>query len=135
MNRLIAAIALTPMLLASGAVAQTVTDEVAMQLWCGTAFTIAFGGEPPEELSDEEIAQGRAFYDGGQQLIAIAEQAHLDAGYTQEAIDQLRADLVAEVTPVVAGEAQDAKHSFEECIAILPPPAEGGASDTSSSAM
>jgi len=134
MKRLIVAAALTPMLLASGAFAQTVTDEVAMQLWCGTAFTIAFGGEPPEDLSDEEVAQGRAFYDGGQQLIAIAEQAHLDAGFTQEAMDQIRLDLVAEVTPVVAGEAQDTKFTFEDCIAILPPP-DGGTAPSSSSGM
>jgi hypothetical protein len=131
MKRLIAAAALTPMLLASGAFAQTVTDEVAMQLWCGTAFTIAFGGEPPEDLSDEEVAQGRAFFDGGVQLIALAEKAHLDAGFTQDAVDQLKTDLVAEVTPVVAGEAQNAKHTFEDCIAILPPP-DGGAASSSS---
>jgi hypothetical protein len=134
MKRLIAAAAVTPMLLASGVFAQTVTDEVTMQLWCGTAFTIAFGGEPPEELSDEEVAQGRAFYEGGQQLIASAEQAHLDAGFTQEAIDQLKIDLVAEVTPVVTGEAQDPKFTFEDCIAILPPP-DGGTAPSSSSGM
>jgi len=132
MKRLIAAAALTPMLLASGALAQTVTDEVAMQLWCGTALTIAFGGEPPADLSAEEVAQGKAFFDGGIQLIAFAELAHLDAGFTQEAVDQLKTDLVAEVTPVVAGEAQNAKFTFEDCIAILPPPDDGAASTSSS---
>ena len=83
MKRLIAAAAILPALLTTGAFAQSVTDEVNMQLWCGTAFTIAFGGEPPEELSDEEVAQGKAFFDGGIQLIALAELAHLDAGFTQ----------------------------------------------------
>jgi hypothetical protein len=135
MKRLIAAAALTPVLLASGAFAQSVTDEVAMQLWCGTAFTIAFGGEPPEELSADELAQGKAFFDGGTQMIVVAEKAHLDAGFTQDAIDQLKADLIAEVTPVVTGEAQDAKYTFEDCMAILPPPADGAPPDSSSSAM
>ena len=38
MKRLIAAAAILPALLATGAFAQTVTDEVTMQLWCGTAM-------------------------------------------------------------------------------------------------
>jgi hypothetical protein len=134
MKRLIAAAALTPMLFVSGVFAQTVSDDVAKQLWCGTAFSIAFGGEPPPDVSPEDAAQGKAMFDGGLALIAAAEKAHLDAGFTQEAIDTLTAALIAEVTPVVAGEAQNAKYTFEECVEILPPPADG-ASDASSSSM
>ena len=134
MNRLIAAVALTPMFLVSGVFAQTVSDDVAKQLWCGTAFSIAFAGEPPPDISPEDAAQGKVMYDGGLALIALAEKAHLDAGFTQEAIDKIKADLVTEVTPVVSGESQNAKYTFEDCIAILPAPADG-ATDTSSSAQ
>ena len=132
MNRLIIALALTPALFITGASAQTVTDDVAKQLWCGSALTTAFA-TPPDGLTPEQEAEAKGFYDGGVALIAAAEQAHLDAGFTQEAVDKLKVDLVAEVTPIVTGEVQEAKFTFEECLAIIPAPA--APADASSSAM
>jgi hypothetical protein len=119
MNRLIAAIALTSALITTGAYAQTVSDDVTKQLWCGTALITAFAN-PPEGLPEAQLAEAKGFYDGGVALIAAAEQAHLDAGFTQEAVDKVKADLVLEVTPVVSGQVQEAAFTFDECIAILP---------------
>ena len=119
MNRHIAVFALTSALLTSGAYAQTVSDDVTKQLWCGTALITAFGN-PPEGIPAEQLAEAKGFYDGGVVLIAAAEKAHLDAGFTQEAVDKVKTALVAEVTPVVSGAAQDARFTFEDCLAILP---------------
>ncbi len=123
MIRLISALALAPALLTTAALAQTVTDDVSRQLWCGTALSIAFG-EIPADIAPEEQAQATSFYEAGLALIALADAAHLEAGYTPEALAALKADLATEIAPVITGEVQEAAYSFEECIAILP--ADGG---------
>lgn len=135
MNRLIAAAAILPALLASGAQAQSVTDEVTMQLWCGTAMVVAFSNPPPG-VTDEQLAEAQGYIDAGKELIEIAMQAHLDAGFTQEAADKIKADIVPVVTGQVMGDGADADYSFEDCLAILPgQDAAGASADPSSSAM
>ena len=119
MNRLIAAAALLPALLATGASAQTVTDEVTMQLWCGTAMVVAFSNPPPG-ITDEQLAEAQTYVYAGTELIEIALQAHLDAGFTREAADKIKADMVPVVTEQVMGSGEDAQFTFEECLAILP---------------
>jgi hypothetical protein len=134
MKRLIAAAAILPALLTTGAFAQSVTDEVNMQLWCGTAMVVAFSNPPPG-LTDEQLAEAQGYLDGGTELIEIAIQAHLDAGFTQEAADKIKADIVPVVTEQVMGDGSNADHTFEECLAVLP--GQDAAPDTgaSSSAM
>lgn len=135
MHRLIAAAAVLPALFATGAFAQSVTDEVTMQLWCGTAMVVAFSNPPPG-ITDEQLAEAQAYVDAGTTLIDTAVQAHLDAGFTQEAADKIKADIVPVVTEQVMGGGSDADHTFEECLAILPGMDEGDVpADTSSSAM
>jgi hypothetical protein len=135
MKRLIAAAAILPALFATGAFAQTVTDEVNMQLWCGTAMVVAFANPPPG-LTDEQLAEAQRYVDAGTTLIETAVQAHLDAGFTQEAADKIKADIVPVVTEQVMGDGSNAEHTFEECLAILPGADQGAApGDTSSSAM
>lgn len=135
MKRLIAAAAVLPALLATGAFAQTVTDEVTMQLWCGTAMIVAFSNPPPG-LTDEQLAEAQGYVDAGTALVEIAIQAHLDAGFTQEAADKIKTDIVPVVTEQVMGDGSNADHTFEECLAILPGQDQGAApADTSSSAM
>jgi hypothetical protein len=119
MNRLIAAAALLPALFATGALAQTVPDEVNKQLWCGTAMVVAFSN-PPDGLTAEQLAEAQAYIESGTALIALAVQGHLDAGFTQEAADKAKADIVAVVTPQVTGGGAEAPYTFEECLAILP---------------
>lgn len=119
MNRLIAAAAILPALFATGALAQTVPDEVAKQLWCGTAMVVAFSNPPPG-LTDEQLAQAQAYVQAGTELLEIAIQGHLDAGFTQEAADKAKADIVPIVTAQVAGTGEDAQYAFDECLAILP---------------
>lgn len=130
MHRLIAAAAVLPALLATGAVAQSVTDEVSMQLWCGTAMVVAFSSPPPD-VTEDQLAEAQAYVDAGAELIEIAMQAHLDAGFTQEAADKIKADIVPVVTEQVMGSGEDAQFTFEECLAILP----GMEADAASSAM
>ena len=119
MNRLIAAAAILPALFATGALAQTVTDEVTKQLWCGTAMMVAFSNPPPG-LTDEQLAEAQAYVQAGTELLAIAVQGHLDAGFTQEAADKAKADMVPVVTEQVTGDGSNAQFTFEECLAILP---------------
>ena len=135
MKRLIAAAAILPALFATGAYAQTVTDEVNMQLWCGTAMVVAFANPPPG-LTDDQIAEAQSYVDAGTALVEIAIQAHLDAGFTQEAADKIKADIVPVVTEQVMGDGSNADHTFEECLAILPGmDAADPSADSSSSAM
>ena len=68
-------------------------------------------------------------------LIEIAIQAHLDAGFTQEAADKIKADIVPVVTEQVTGDGSTAEHTFDECLAILPGQDAAPPSDASSSAM
>ena len=119
MHRLIAAAAVLPALFATNAFAQTVTDEVNMQLWCGTAMVVAFSNPPPG-LTDEQLAEAQGYVDAGTALIETAIKAHVDAGFTQEAADKIKADIVPVVTEQVMGDGSNAEHTFEECLAILP---------------
>ena len=119
MKRLIAAAAVLPALLATGALAQTVTDEVTKQLWCGTAMVVAFS-DPPPGITDEQLAEAQGYVEAGTELIEIAIKAHLDAGFTQEAADKIKADIVPVVTEQVMGAGSNAQFTFEECLAILP---------------
>jgi hypothetical protein len=135
MKRLIAAAAIIPALFATGAFAQTVTEEVTMQLWCGTAMVIAFSNPPPG-ITDEQLAEAQAYVEAGTTLIDTAVQAHVDAGFTQEAADKAKADMVPVVTEEVMGSGENAQFTFEECLAILPGmETDASPPDTSSSAM
>lgn len=135
MKRLIAAAAIIPALFATGAFAQTVTEEVTMQLWCGTAMVIAFSNPPPG-ITDEQLAEAQAYVEAGTALIDTAIQAHLDAGLTQEAADKAKADIVPVVTEEVMGSGESAQFTFEECLAILPGmETDASPPDTTSSAM
>ena len=135
MKRLIAAAAVLPALFATGAFAQSVTDEVTMQLWCGTAMVVAFSNPPPG-LTPEQLAEAQTYVDAGSALIETAVQAHLDAGFTQEAADKIKTDIVPVVTDQVMGGGAEAQFTFEECLAILPGlDAAAPSAETPSSAM
>lgn len=131
MIRLIAAAAVLPALFATGALAQTVSDDVTKQLWCGTAMIVAFSNPPPG-ITDEQLAEAQGYVDAGTALVEIAAQAHLDAGFTQEAVDKAKADMIPVVTEQVMGDGADAQFTFEECLEILPAQ-DGGAAPTESS--
>ena len=122
MNRLFFALALTPALLTTGAFAQTVSDDVSKTLWCGTAFVVAFSA-PPAGTPDDQLAQAKTYVDSGNTLIDQATQAHLDAGFTEEQVTTIKADLVTKVTDQVTNSPDKADYKFEDCVALLPPPA------------
>lgn len=132
MNRLILALALTPALFVTGAFAQTVSDDVTKQLWCGTALVAAFTN-PPEGVTPEQLAEAQVYIDGGNGLLDQATKAHLDAGFTEEQLTTIKTDLVTAVTAQVSGDGTAAQFSFEECVALLPAPADAAPADTSAS--
>ncbi len=121
MNRLIFALALMPALVATGALAQTVSEDVSKQLWCGSAFVAAFSNPPPGVPADQ-LALAKQYIDQGNGLIDTAGQKYLDAGFTEEQLTKVKADMVTEVTAAVTGDGTNAKYSFEECKALLPNP-------------
>ena len=123
MNKLLFTLALAPALMATGAFAQTIGDDVTKQLWCGEAMVVAFSNAPPD-ATPEQLAQAKVYIDGGNGLIDDATQKHLDAGFTEEQVTKLKTDLVAEVTTAVTGDGSNAKYTFEECAALLPQPAD-----------
>ena len=132
MKRLIAAAAMSA-LIATGAQAQTVSEEVTMQLWCGTAMVVAFSSPPPG-LTEQQLAEAQGFVDAGTELIEIAIQGHLDAGFTQEAADKAKADIIPVVTEqVMVGDGSTAQYTFEACLEILPGLEPDGPGDASSS--
>jgi hypothetical protein len=133
MKRLIAAAALTSVLFATGAQAQTVADDVTMQLWCGTAMVVAFSNPPPGTTEDQ-LAQAKTFIAAGEALIEAAVKAHLDAGFTQDAVDKIKTDIVPVVTEQVTG-AKEAQFTFDECLAIIPADAGAPTDQSTSSAM
>jgi hypothetical protein len=132
MNKLILALGLMPALLTTGAfAAPTVADDVTKEMWCGTAFVVAFGNAPSDATS-EQMSQAQVYIDQGNKFIDDATQKHLDAGFTEEQVTKIKTDLVAEVTPVVTGDGTNAKYTFEDCTALMPQPAAPDASSSSS---
>ena len=132
MNKLILALAIAPALMTTGAFAQTVSDDVTKELWCGTALVVAFGAAPSDATA-EQLAMAKTYLDGGNHLIDEATQKHLDAGFTEEQVTKVKTDLVAEITPVVTGDGSGAKYSFEDCAALVPQPAAPSSEAPSSS--
>ena len=53
MHKLVLTLALVPALLATGARAQTVADDVAKNLWCAEAFTVLFESEKTQVPADQ----------------------------------------------------------------------------------
>ena len=102
MNRFILTLAFAPALVSTGAFAQTVSDDVSKQLWCGEALVAAFSNPPPG-VPSEQLTQAQVFIDGGNRLIDDAGQKYLDAGFTEEQLTKVKTDLVTEVTAVVTG--------------------------------
>ena len=133
MKKLILALAFAPTLLVGVAQAQTVSDDVHKQLWCGTALVVAYS-TIPADAEQAMLDDQKAYTEAGTALIDTATKAHLDAGFTQEAVDKLKADLIAAITPIVTegGDASKAEYTFGDCDALVHPPAPA---DASSSAM
>ena len=136
MNKLILALALAPALLTTAVQAQTVSEVVSKQLWCGTALVVAFSN-PPADVTKEQLAEAQVYIDGGNKLLDDAGQKHLDAGFTEEQLMTLKSGLVAEITPIVsgAGDPSKAKYTFDDCVSLLPAPGGAPAPASSSSAQ
>lgn len=115
MNRFIpVSLALLAGMAPNASFAQNVSDAVNRQLWCGTAYTVAFGGAS-RSTTDEQTTAAKIKLATGTVLIAEATRAHLAAGFTQEAIDRIKAELVRTVTSQIGGD----DFSLDECDARL----------------
>ena len=133
MHRHALALALLPALLATGARAQTVGDDVVKTLWCGEAFTALFATEQAQiDAQTKPIYD--AFVAAAAKLVETGTQGYLDAGYTEEQVTKIKADLVTHVTDQITNAPDKADFKFEDCMALLPQPA-APADASSSSAM
>lgn len=110
MKSLIAAIAALAPLLATGAFAQTVSEDVNKRLWCGTAFIVYFDGQ---DLAPEM----EVIFDAATAALEEAAQAHLDAGFTEEQVTQIRTDMVATINQQF--EEGTAQYEPEDCLDFL----------------
>jgi hypothetical protein len=118
MHRLALVLALVPALLATGTRAQTVSDDVVKTLWCGEAFTALFATEK-SQIDAATKPTYDAFVAASAKLVETGTQGYLDAGYTEEQVAKIKADLVAEVTPIVTSQGQTGKYSPDDCNPVL----------------
>ncbi|MEQ1769400.1 MAG: hypothetical protein ABL879_06125 [Devosia sp.] len=115
------ALALPLMLLATGALAQTVPEGADKDLWCGTAFTVAFNiALAPPGTPDAQIEEAKMFTGAGHLLLVRGTDAYLAAGFTQEAVDKIKADLVTHVTEQIGGQGE-IDYGFDECTDLIGP--------------
>lgn len=119
MKKLALALALAPVLLATGAKAQTVSDDVAKTLWCAEAFTVLFESQKAQ-VPPDQMAEFNAYVDGTKAMEAKAVADYLAGGFTQDQVDKLKTDLVTEVTPVVTTGAKG-KFGPDDCNPLLAP--------------
>lgn len=119
MHRLTLVLAIVPALVATGARAQSVSDDVAKQLWCGEAFVTLYAAQKSQVTPDVQSTYD-AYVAAANALLDKGTQGYLDAGYTEEQVDKLKTDLVTEVTPVVTGQASG-KYSETDCEALIAP--------------
>ena len=134
MNRLIFALALAPSLLATLAQAQTAPENAAKELWCSEAFTVLFASEKPTVPADQ-MDQFNTYVGATAKLMDSASKDYLAAGFTQDQIDKIKADLVLEVTPAVTTGAAG-KYGPGDCNPVLalflPAPPAASAPESSS---
>ena len=119
MQKLIFALALVPAFVASGAQAQTVPEDVSKALWCSQAFTVLFASEKSQVPADQMDAFNSYVAAAGK-LGDKASADYLAAGFTQDQVDKLKTDLVAEVTPAVTTGAKG-KYGPDDCNPLLTP--------------
>jgi hypothetical protein len=117
------------LLFATGAFAQTMPEGTHQDLWCGTALNIVLVA--PEGATEEDMAAIARYLDGANQLLARGEAEMLAAGFTQEAVNQAKTDLLEPVGRQVSDQ-EPAEFTPDECSvlieAILPPPADSNES-------
>ena len=100
MHRLAFVLPLVFALLATGAHAQTVGEDTVKALWCAETFTIVFNNERPTiDPANRDIFD--AFVAANAKLLDSGTQGYLDAGYTEEQVTKIKADLVTEVSKII----------------------------------
>lgn len=132
------------LLFAFPAVAQDVPPDTYKDLWCGIAFGIASANVPnasAEDLTAARAAGDKATADqqsmiaqddmiqqlktGGEGLVTKATDAYKALGFTDETFGTTQTDLTTKITGQISGTdaANPAEFSFDDCMALLPPPA------------
>lgn len=118
MRRLLFALPLA--LAASGVLGQEVSAEIRRDFWCGVAFDLA-ARDVPENAAPEVLAVTTPYKAGAETLIGRARVAYLEAGYTEEAFEALRAETETRVLAELGrtDPAVEPPHSFEDCAALI----------------
>lgn len=142
MNRLL--ILAPALLLAFPAAAQDAPQAGYQSLWCHYAFTISASQIPalPEDLltaaheagdaaTPEQLEllsaemQIKQIVDGAPALLEDADAAYTEAGFTAEQFAAAKTELEPKVSGQVMGtSAEPPEFGFEQCLALLPAPAE-----------
>ena len=130
MHRLVLAFALAPLVVSTSAYAQTAPDDAVKLLWCAEAYSVLYASQKPQVTPDIQPMYD-AFVAAAAKLIDNGTQGYLNAGFTEEQVTKVKADLVAEVTPIVTGDGQQkGKFSPDDCnpllhaVLVLPPSSE-----------
>lgn len=139
-------LALAPvLLLAFPAAAQDVPAAARQNLWCHIAFVTTSSAIPVLPEADVEAARAAGatatpeqveligmadqiatVMNGIPVLLAQANAAYTEAGFTAEQFTAAQAELTPVVTEQVTG-GTEAEFSFEDCIALLAPAADAAA--------
>lgn len=112
------ALALPALFVASLALGQEIPASAARDLWCGIAFGLVVE-TAPTDVNEDQQAIIKAYADGGAGLIERARSAYRDSGFSDAAFETQLAQLTATVTREVNATDNSARHSFEECSALL----------------
>ncbi len=129
MKKLTLALALVPALLSTSAFAQTIDDATTKELWCGTALTIYYSN-PPAGVSADDLAKAKVFLAATGAMVDDATQKYLNAGFTEEQVTKLKADLTTQLTVLVTGKdatgasasappTTQPAYGFDDCTALL----------------
>lgn len=92
-----------------------------MDLWCGTAFEL-MTRDAPADATPEKLAAAKVYADGGAYLVSRALPIYLESGYTNETLEDFRADLAEAVGRAVNGTTrvgEEPAYSFQDCSALI----------------
>jgi hypothetical protein len=131
------------LLLAFPAAAQDAPGAGYQNLWCHFAFDatsklipelpaedLAAAREAGDAATQEQLElmaaddQIQQILDGIPALLEAATVSYTEAGFTPEQFETAKTELSPKVTEQVTGSGAEAEFAFEECLAILPAPAE-----------
>lgn len=109
----LASIALALAFCAGPALAVDLTEEAEITLWCGEAFSIV-----SSEIASDDADMSAELSKRGAELLATAREMLREAGMAEAEIETTLASYAETVAVQIAGEAEDAAFSYDDCMAL-----------------